>query len=283
MPELPDVEIYREALERRISGKVLTGIRIASPSVLRTFDPPYDTAVGRRVESVRRVGKRLVLGFDRDLFIVIHLMIAGRLRWLAAGASLPRKVGLAALDFEAGTLVLTEQGSHRRAGIWVLDGEESLAGEDRGGLEPLEMSAAELGVRLRSRNRTIKKALTDPTLLSGIGNAYSDEILWEAQMSPTLQTSRMSDDDVAGLHRAIRKVLTEWVNRLRSETGEGWPEKVTAFRPEMAVHGRYGEECPRCGDPVRRVVYADNEMNYCAVCQTGGKVLADRALSRLLK
>ena len=277
------MEVYREALEKRILGETLRAVRIKAPSVLRTYHPPYDAAVGRRVRSVRRIGKRLALGCEGDLFVVIHLMIAGRLRWLAPGASLPARMGLAAFDFDPGALVLTEAGTHRRAGIWVLEGEEALAGEDRGGAEPLEVSVAELGERLRARNRTLKRALTDPGVLSGIGNAYSDEILWEARMSPLRQTARLTEREVESLHGAIRKTLAGWVERLRAEAGDGWPEKVTAFRPEMAVHGRYRQPCRRCGEPIRRIVYADNELNYCSVCQTGGKVLADRALSRLLK
>ncbi len=283
MPELPDIVVYLEALQRRIQGQVLEGVRIASPSVLRTFDPPYDANVGRAVEDLRRVGKRIVLEFPEEMFIVIHLMVAGRLRWEAPGAGVPKKVGLAAFDFPTGSLVLTEQGTKKRAGVWVVRGEDTLAEEDRGGIEPLEMTVEEMATVLRAENRTLKRALTDARVLSGIGNAYSDEILWEAQMSPTLRTGGMSDEQMERLHAAIGKSLTEWTDRLREEVGEGWPEKVTAFRSEMAVHGKFGEPCPRCGASVRRIVYADNETNYCATCQTGGKILADRALSRLLK
>ena len=283
MPELPDVVVYIEALERRVLGRALTGVRIASPSVLRTFDPPYDAAVGREVRGLRRVGKRIVFEFPDDLFMVIHLMIAGRLRWLAPGASVPRKVGLAALDFTDGTLVLTEQGTKKRAGLWVLKGEEALAALDRGGIEPLEMTLAEMTEALQKENRTLKRALTDPRLFSGIGNAYSDEILWEARLSPTTRTRSMTEEELQRLHRAIQDCLTGWTEKLRAEVGEGWPEKVTAFRPDMEVHGKYGEPCPRCGSAVQRIVYSDNETNYCATCQTGGRLLADRALSRLLK
>ena len=283
MPELPDIVVYLEALERRVLGQTLTGVRIASPSVLRTFDPPYDAAAGQRVEGLRRVGKRLVFEFPDELFMVIHLMIAGRLRWSAPGASIPRKVGLAAMDFEEGTLVLTEQGTRKRAGLWVLKGEDTLAAEDRGGIEPLEMTLEEMTEALQRENRTVKRALTDPRLFSGIGNAYSDEILWEARLAPTTRTRSLTEEELERLHRAIRDSLSGWTERLRAEVGEGWPEKVTAFRPDMAVHGKYGEPCPRCGSPVQRIVYADNETNYCATCQTGGRLLADRSLSRLLK
>lgn len=283
MPEIPDIVVYLEALERRVVGYTLDAVRVASPSVLRTFDPPYDAAVGTPVTGVRRVGKRIVLEFPDDLFMVIHLMVAGRLRWTERGKAIPKKVGLLALDFDAGSVLLVEQGTKRRAGLWVLAGEESLAKEDRGGIEPLEMSLAEMTRALRSENRTVKRALTDPRILSGIGNAYSDEILWEAQLAPTLRTRSMTDEQMERLHSAIRRSLEGWIERLRDEVGEGWPEKVTAFRPEMAVHGKYGEPCPRCGSPVQRIVFADNETNYCATCQTGGRLLADRSLSRLLK
>ena len=283
MPELPDIVVYLEALERRVLGQTLTGVRIASPSVLRTFDPPYDAAAGQRVEGLRRVGKRLVFEFPDELFMVIHLMIAGRLRWSAPGASIPRKVGLAAMDFEEGTLVLTEQGTRKRAGLWVLKGEDALAAEDRGGIEPLEMTLEEMTEALQRENRTVKRALTDPRLFSGIGNAYSDELLWEARLAPTTRPRSLTEEELERLHRAIRDSLSGWTERLRAEVGEGWPEKVTAFRPDVAVHGKYGEPCPRCGAPVQRTVYADNETNYCATCQTGGRLLADRSLSRLLK
>lgn len=283
MPELPDIVVYIEALERRVLGQPLKGVRIASPSVLRTYDPPFDAAVGEIVRGTRRIGKRLVLDFGSDLFMVIHLMVAGRLQWAPPRKAVPKRVGLAALDFPEGTLILTEQGTKKRAGIWMLSGEGDLADEDRGGIEPLDMTTAALGEALRRKNRTIKRALTDASVLSGIGNSYSDEILWEARMAPTLRTGSMSEEEVATLHGAIQKSLNDATDRLRAEVGEGWPTKVTAFRPEMAVHGKYGEYCPRCSDPVQRIVYADNETNYCATCQTDGKILADRALSRLLK
>jgi formamidopyrimidine-DNA glycosylase len=283
MPELPDIVVYLEALERRVMGQTLEGVRVASPSVLRTFDPPFDAAVGSAVIGLRRIGKRIVFEFADDRFMVIHLMVAGRLRWQAPGTAVPKKVGLAALDFRSGTLILTEQGTKKRAGLWVLRGEDSLAEEDRGGIEPLEMDIEAMATALRAENRTIKRALTDPRRFSGIGNAYSDEILWEARMPPTLRTRSISDEQMATLHDAIQKSLEKWTDRLRSDVGEGWPGKVTAFRSDMAVHGKYGEPCPRCGSPIQRIVYASNETNYCATCQTGGKLLADRSLSRLLK
>lgn len=283
MPELPDIVVYIEALEQRVLGEPVRGVRIASPSVLRTFDPPYDAAVGSTVVGLRRIGKRIVFEFPDDLFMVIHLMVAGRLRWLAMGAAVPKKVGLAALDFGPGSLVLTEQGTKKRAGLWVIRGEESLTEEDRGGIEPLEMDVAAMTNALQAENRTLKRALTDPRVFSGIGNAYSDEILWEAQLAPTLRTKSMTDEQMARLHAAIQTSLETWTGRLRAEVGEDWPAKVTAFRPDMAVHGKFGEPCPRCGSPVQRIVYASNETNYCATCQTGGRLLADRSLSRLLK
>jgi formamidopyrimidine-DNA glycosylase len=283
VPELPDIVVYIEALERRVLGQQLTGVRIASPAVLRTFDPPYDAAVGSSVKTLQRVGKRIVFGFDDDLFLVIHLMVAGRLRWEAARKAIPKKVGLAALDFEPGTLILTEQGTHKRAGIWVVRGIEGVDALDRGGVEPLEVDAMAFGETLRAENRTLKRALTDPRIFSGIGNAYSDEILWEAKLSPVKRTAQLSDGEVARLYDAVVGSLVTWTERLRAEVGEGWPAKVTAFRDDMAVHGKFKEPCPRCGSPVQRIVYASNETNYCATCQTGGKLLADRSLSRLLK
>ncbi|MEX2250921.1 MAG: DNA-formamidopyrimidine glycosylase family protein [Acidimicrobiia bacterium] len=283
MPELPDIVVYIEALERRVLGESLDNVRIASPSVLRTFDPPYDAAVGSRVTALRRVGKRIVFEFEDDLFLVIHLMVAGRLRWETPGKPIPKKVGLAALDFEPGTLVLTEQGTRRRAGIWMSRGMDGIDALDRGGVEPLEVDAAAFGEALRSENRTLKRALTDPRIFSGIGNAYSDEILWEARLSPVKRTSQLTDEEVTGLHGAVVSSLELWTERLRAEVGEDWPTKVTAFREDMAVHGKFREPCPRCGSPVQRIVYASNETNYCATCQTGGKLLADRSLSRLLK
>lgn len=283
VPELPDIVVYLEALERRVLGEVVRGVRIASPSVLRTYDPPYDTAVGLKVDSLQRVGKRIVLGLEGDLFLVIHLMVAGRLRWEPSGKPVPKKVGLAAIDFDPGSLILTEQGTKKRAGIWVTRGFEGVAELDRGGVEPLEVSPEEFATALRSENRTLKRALTHPRIFSGIGNAYSDEILWSARLSPVKRTGQITDAEVERLHRAVVESLADWTQRLREEVGEGWPKKVTAFRDDMAVHGKYGEPCPRCGSKVQRIVYAANETNYCATCQTQGKLLADRSLSRLLK
>ena len=284
MPELPDIVVYLDALERRVLGERVTGVRVTSPSVLRTFDPPYGAPVGRRVSGLHRVGKRIVFEFDEgDFYLVVHLMIAGRLRWEGPGKAIPRKVGLAAIDFEPGSLIMTEQGSHKRAGIWLFDSWEDVAELDRGGVEPLQVSLEEFGSALRAENRTLKRALTDARIFSGIGNAYSDEILWHARLSPVKRTSQLDDTEVARLYEAVVESLSGWTQSLREEVGDGWPEKVTAFRDEMAVHGKYGEECPRCGSSVQRIVYASNETNYCATCQTGGKLLADRSLSRLLK
>jgi formamidopyrimidine-DNA glycosylase len=283
VPELPDIVVYLEALERRVLGEKVLSVRVASPSVLRTYDPPYDAPVGLRVDTLQRVGKRIVFGFENDLFVVIHLMVAGRLRWETPRKPIPKKIGLAAFDFDEGTLMLTEQGTKRRAGIWLTRGFAGVAQLDRGGVEPLDVDTGEFSAALKKENRTLKRALTDPRLFSGIGNAYSDEILWAARMSPVKRTSQLNDDDVEGLHRAVVESLQEWTQRLRDEVGDGWPTKVTAFRGDMAVHGKFGEPCPRCGSKVQRIVYADNETNYCATCQTDGKLLADRSLSRLLK
>lgn len=284
MPELPDIVVYIEALNRKVLGKVVTGVRVASPAVLRTYDPPYDAPVGRSVAGLHRVGKRIVFEFGGgDLYLVIHLMIAGRLRWEAPEKAIPRRVGLAAIDFEDGTVILTEQGTHKRAGIWMFDSWAGVGSLDRGGVEPLEVSTEGFGEAIRAENRTLKRALTDPRIFSGIGNAYSDEILWRAGMSPVKRTAQLTDDEVKRLHQAVVDSLTDWTARLRSETGDGWPKKVTAFREDMAVHGKHGEECPRCGASIQRIVYATNETNYCPRCQTGGKLLADRSLSRLLK
>ena len=282
MPELPDVVVYLEALERRILGHRLAGVRLLSPFVLRTVEPPVATLFGRRVLHLRRMGKRIVLGFDGELFLVIHLMIAGRLRWGAPGAKAPGRIGLAAFDFDDGTLLLTEAGSKRRASVHVV-GSGTLAQFERGGLEPLEASADAFAARLRLESHTLKRALTDPRLFSGIGNAYSDEILHRARLSPLKLTGRLDDREVAQLYLATRAVLGEWTERLRRETGDGFPEKVTAFRDGMAVHGRLRQPGPECGTPVQRIRYAENETNYCPRCQTEGRLLADRGLSRLLK
>jgi formamidopyrimidine-DNA glycosylase len=283
MPELPDVEVYLEALERRIVGQSLTGIRIANPFVLRTVDPRPAELAGARVTGVRRMGKRIVMTLDGERFIVVHLMIAGRFRWLAAGAKVPGKIGLAAFDFEHGTLALTEQGSKRRASIHLLRGADVLGAFDRGGLEVMDATPEEFRAALLRERHTVKRALTDPRLFSGIGNAYSDEILHAAKLSPLKLTDKLDNDEHARLYAATRDTLRLWVERLRHEAADGFPEKIRAFHPEMAVHGRFGQPCPVCGAPVQRIVYAENETNYCARCQTGGRRLADRAMSRLLK
>lgn len=284
MPELPDITVYVEALERRVLGQPLADVRILSPFILRTVEPPLDAFVGKRVTGIRRMGKRIVLAFEDDLFIVFHLMIAGRLRWFAPNAKVPGgKIALATFKFPNGTLLLTEAGSKRRASLHLARGEASLAPFARGGLEVLDATREDFAARLRSENHTLKRALTDPRLFSGVGNAYSDEILHRARLSPMRLTSKLSDEEITTLYDATRATLLDWTQRLRDETGEGFPEKVTAFREGMAVHGRYGEPCPVCGAPVQRIRYADNETNYCAVCQTEGRLLADRGLSRLLK
>jgi formamidopyrimidine-DNA glycosylase len=283
MPELPDVVVYQERLESRILRQPLEGIRIGSPFVLRTVDPAPSELVGRRVTGVQRVGKRLVLGFEGEYFLVIHLMIAGRLRWRARGKALGGKATLAELEFPSGLLCLTEAGSKRRASLHAVHGDAALEQFRRGGIEVLETDLATFAARLRSETHTLKRSLTDPRLFSGIGNAYSDEILHRAQLSPLTLTSRLTDADVARLFEATRTTLTEWTDRLRAEVGDGFPEKVTAFRDGMAVHGRYRLPCPVCGTLVQRIRYADNETNYCARCQTGGRLLADRSLSRILK
>ena len=283
MPELPDVVVYLEALERRILGRRLSGVRLLSPFVLRTVEPPITALYDRRVLTLRRMGKRIVLGFEEELYLVVHLMIAGRLRWGSPGAKAPGRIGLAAFDFGEGTLLLTEAGTRRRASLHVVGGSVGLAGFERGGLEPLEASPAEFVARLRLESHTLKRALTDPRLFSGIGNAYSDEILHRARLSPLKLTGRLNDEETARLYAAVQAVLQEWTERLRAETGEGFPEKVTAFREGMAVHGRYRLPCPTCGTPVQRIRYAENETNYCPSCQTEGRLLADRGLSRLLK
>ena len=287
MPELPDVAIYIEALEKRIGGSTLEAIRISNPFVLRTVTPSAGDLEGRRVEALRRMGKRIVICLEDDLFIVIHLMIAGRFRWTDTGEQpkkkIPPKLQLAQFRFSTGTLTLTEAGSKRRASIHLVEGESALESFDRGGLEVFEMTLDQFRDALTRENHTLKRSLTDPRLFSGIGNAYSDEILHRARLSPILLTARMSDEHVETLYRAVLETLRIWIDRTRDETGTGFPEKVTAFRKGMAVHGRFGQPCPDCGAPVQRIVYADNETNYCAKCQTGGRLLADRAMSRLLK
>ena len=283
MPELPDVELYLHALRHRVVGKTLRGVRLGSPFVLRSVDPPIDEVSAKRVIGVRRLGKRVVLDLENDLFIVIHLMIAGRFRWKPPKQKIPGRLGLAAFDFDDGTLLLTEASKKKRAALHVCRGSVALMEHDPGGIEPLEVDYAGFVDALTEHNHTVKRALTDPRVLSGIGNAYSDEILHRAKLSPLIWTQRLTEQQLQRLHTATREVLQEWVERLIAQHGEGFPEKVTAFRPEMATHGKYGEPCPVCGDPIQRVVFADRETNYCAACQTGGKLLADRALSRLLK
>ncbi len=283
MPELPDIVVYVEALERRIVGHTLEKIRVAKPFLVRTVEPPLSALEGRRVESVRRIGKRIAIGFWDEMWLVIHLMIAGRLRWLDKGAKVPGKIGLAAFDFDSGSLILTEAGTTRRASLYVLRGGEQLDEVQRGGLEVLTATLEQFAGRLRVENHTLKRSLTDPRLFSGIGNAYSDEILHRARLSPVKHTSRLTDEEIARLFNATTTVLAEWTDRLRAESRDRFPEKVTAFRPEMAVHGRFGQPCPVCTTPVQRIRYASNETNYCPRCQTEGKLLADRALSRLLR
>lgn len=284
MPELPDIAVYIERLAPRVIGQVIDDVEIRNVFVLRTADPPITDIVGRRVAGLRRMGKRIVLAIEGDLFLVIHLMIAGRLRWRAPGTKPPGgKLALAALIFPEGTLFLTEAGSKRRASLHLVAGEGGLQEFERGGLEPLEASLEAFAERLRSESHTLKRALTDPRLFSGIGNAYSDEILHRARLSPLTLTRRLTDDEVTRLYQATRDTLTEWTARLLAEVGDDFPETVTAFRDAMAVHGRFGLPCPVCGTPVQRIRYADNETNYCARCQTNGRLLADRALSRLLK
>jgi formamidopyrimidine-DNA glycosylase len=282
MPELPDIEVYLDALRGRIEGHTLATIRITNPFLLRTAVPPIADAAGRRVTSLRRIGKRIAIGLEGDLFLVSHLMIAGRLHWRDAGAKGEPRNTLAAFAFDHGTLFLTEAGSKRRASLHLVAGEDALAALDPGGIDVMTIGERAFAQALRARNHTLKRALTDPRILSGIGNAYSDEILHAAKLSPLALTSRLSDEDIARLFAAARETLATWTGRLREETGGAFPSKVTAFHDEMAVHGRHGKPCPVCGAPVQRIVYADNETNYCARCQTGGRLLADRALSRLL-
>ena len=283
MPELPDIVVYIEHLEASLIGQRLERMRLMNPFVLRSVTPPIASAEGKKVVGVRRIGKRIVIALEGRLFLVLHLMIAGRLRWLGAGAKLPGRIALAAFEFPNGTLVFTEAGTKRRASIHLVQGEAALAAMDPGGLDVLVAGLQEFAGRVKRENHTLKRALTDPRLFSGIGNAYSDEILHRAKLSPFAQTASLSEEDVKRLYDATRAILAEWTERLRREAGADFPEKVTAFREGMAVHGRFRKPCPVCGSPVQRIVYAENETNYCARCQTGGKVLADRALSRLLK
>ena len=283
MPELPDVVVYLEALEQRILGATLVRLRLLSPFLLRTAIPPIAAVEGKRVETLRRIGKRLVIGVEGELFLVLHLMIAGRLRWLGPRDKPPARITLALLEFSSGVLAVTEAGTKRRASLHLVQGEQALAQFHAGGLEPLDCDLAAFAQRLRRENHTLKRALTDPRLFSGIGNAYSDEILHRARLSPVALTGALTEEQIERLHLATRATLTDWTQRLRGIAGTAFPEKVTAFREGMAVHGRFGQPCPVCGAPVQRIVYAENETDYCARCQTGGRILADRALSRLLK
>ena len=283
MPELPDVVAYLTALQPRVLGKPLAGIRLGSPFLLRTFDPPITAVAGKKVVGLRRLGKRIVFDLEGDLHLVLHLMIAGRLHWKESVTGLAARTALAAFDFPHGTLLLTEAGSKRRASLHLVRGEEAVAEHGRGGLEVLDADLAGFRSALTRENHTLKRALTDPRLFSGIGNAYSDEILHRARLSPAKLTSRLTEHEIAALYDAVRGALAEWTDRLTAQARKAFPEKVTAFREGMAVHGRYGKPCPVCGTKVQRIVYAENESNYCPTCQTGGKLLADRALSQLLK
>jgi formamidopyrimidine-DNA glycosylase len=283
MPELPEIALYLHALEQRILGKELQKVRIASISLLKTFDPPISAIEGNSVRGLRRLGKRIVMDFDDDLHAVIHLMIAGRFQWKARGAPIPKKLGHAAFDFADGTLLLTEAGTKKRASLHIVRGEEAVQAQHRGGIEPLEITEDEFAAALRRESRTLKRSLTDPRIFSGIGNAHSDEILFEAQLSPTQLTRNLTDEQIGRLYECTQASLRSWIDTLIGENADRFPEKVTAFHPRMKVHGRFNQPCVRCGSPVQRIVFADNETNYCATCQTGGKLLADRALSKLLK
>jgi len=283
MPELPDVTVYIEALGERVLDQIIQRIRIGSPFVVRTFDPPIKEVEHKKILALRRMGKRIVIELEDDLFLIVHLMIAGRLHWKPKGAKIARKYGQAALDFPNGTLLLTEAGTKKRASIHLVRGEAALQEYDPGGLEIFDMTREQFTAALTRENHTLKRSLTDPHLFSGIGNAYSDEILHRAKLSPIRLTKQMTAIEIERLYDAVRESMAEWIERLRKERGSGFPEKVTAFRPDMAVHGKYGKPCPVCESPVQRIVHAENETNYCATCQTGGKLLADRSLSRLLK
>ncbi len=283
MPELPEVTIYIEALERFLLGQPLERVRLHSPSLLKTYDPPLSSVESRRVVGSGRIGKRIVLELEDEFFLALHLMLTGRLRWRQRGAKVPKRRGHAAFDFPNGTLLLTEVSTTKRASLHLFRGRGGLESLDRGGLEPLEATSEEFAQALLKENRTLKRALTDPRLFSGIGNAHSDEILLAARLSPVRRTGQLDGDEVARLYGAVQAELREWIDRLRSEVGDAFPEKVTAFHPAMKVHGKYGEPCPQCGSPIQRIVYASNETNYCAPCQTGGALLRDRALSRILK
>jgi formamidopyrimidine-DNA glycosylase len=283
MPELPDILLYLHALRSRVVGHVIEHVRLASPFLLRSIDPPPSTVEGKSIVALHRLGKRVVFEADDELFLVFHLMIAGRFRWKPHGTKVPGKVGLLAIDFDNGTLLMTEAGTKRQASLYVVRGREALTPHEPGGVQVLEIALPEFAEALQADNHTLKRALTDPHVFSGIGNAYSDEILHAARLSPFKQTQSLTDAEVRQLYHATRETLTTWIERLREQAGDEFPEKVTAFHDEMAVHGKYGQPCPRCGSPVQRIVYAANEANYCATCQTGGRLLADRSLSRLLR
>jgi formamidopyrimidine-DNA glycosylase len=283
MPELPDITVYVEALSQRIINERLQRIRVTSPFLVRTFEPPLEYVEGKTVRELRRLGKRIAIGLDEELWVVLHLMIAGRLHWKPPAAKLAGKYSLAAFDFARGTLLLTEAGAKRRAALYLVQGESALEKHNPGGLEVFSATLDQFASVLQKENHTLKRSLSDPRLFSGIGNAYSDEILHRAQLSPIAMTSKLTQEESERLYQATCATLAEWTQRLRDEAGDGFPENVTAFRPEMAVHGKFGKPCPVCGSPVQRIRYADNETNYCPACQTGGRVLADRSLSRLLK
>ncbi len=282
MPELPDISLYIHALSPRVVGRRLQRVRLVSPFLLRSVEPPLPAFEGRVVATLERLGKRIVFGFDDEYFLVLHLMISGRLRWKPVGAKIPGRVGLASLDFDNGALIVTEAATRKRASLYAVRGRDALAAHDPGGLEVLDVSLEQFSERLRAQRRTLKRALTDPRIFSGIGNAYSDEILHAGRLSPMQLTTNLDEAEVEGLYRSVRTVLIDWIEKLKAGNADAFPEHVTAFRPDMAVHGRFGQPCPRCGSPVQRIAYADSECNYCATCQTGGKLLADRTLSRLL-
>jgi formamidopyrimidine-DNA glycosylase len=283
VPELPDIVVYIEALEKRIQGSTLKRVRVASPFLLRTAVPPLSSVEGKKIVELRRLGKRICFGLEGDLWLVLHLMIAGRLHWYDERGKTAKGRSVAVFEFSTGSLTLTEAGTQKRASLHVVQGEAGLENLNPGGLEVFDATAEEFARAIRAKNHTLKRALTDPRILSGIGNAYSDEILFDARLSPFTLTQKLSDEEVEQLFAAIKRTLTEWVERLRAEAVKGFPEKVTAFRPDMATHGKYGEPCPRCGSKIQRIRYGSNETNYCPMCQTGGRLLADRALSRLLK
>lgn len=283
MPELPDIVVYIEAMERYIGGRALEQARVSSISLLRTYDPPLHHVEGKKITGFRRMGKRIVWELEDDLFMVFHLMVSGRFHWKKKGLAVPKKVGHAGFDFDNGTMMLTEQSTKKRASLYVHRGEEALEAHERGGAEPLEIDRDTFAATLTRENRTMKRALTDPRIFSGIGNAYSDEILLRARVSPVKRTGQLTDDEIVRIYDATQETLVLFADALRQEIGDDFPEKVTAFRADMAAHGKFGEPCPVCGSPIQRIVYASNETNYCATCQTGGKVLADRSLSRLLK